>query len=427
MIKVQCLAVAVIGRVLAGANLTIVLQETWRSNPLLSPQQRGAIQDLTYGVLRYYGKLDALLSLLLDKALHDLKLHYLLLVTLYQLQYSKAPSYAIVDHAVSATRLLSDKRGAPGLVNAVLRNFIRKGSALWEQVGQKNDVGKYSHPQWWINKLREQYPQHYETILNASNQHPSMTLRVNSRKIGVDVYQKMLDKKGIKADLIWDNALKLEQPVAVEKLPGFIEGLVSIQDAGAQLAAPLLDVHDGMHVLDACAAPGGKSTHLMELAQVRLTALDCDVRRLARVAENFERLGNEPHRLICGNALNLPEWWDGQLFDRILADVPCSASGVVSRHPDIKWLRRVADLPVFASNQEKILNTLWQTLKREGKLLYITCSIFHEENWLLIEKFLQLHQDAHLSSLSHPAVTNNGQLLPNSSHDGFFYALLSKC
>lgn len=424
MIKVQHLAVAAVGRVLAGANLTVVLQEIWRSNPLISHQQRGAIQDLTYGALRYYGQLDALLSLLLDKPLHDLKLRYLLLVSLYQLQYSKAPSYAIVDHAVSTARFLSDKRGAPSLINAVLRNFIRKDSALQEQV-KRNDVGKYSHPQWWVDKLRYQYPQHYETILSASNQHPSMTLRVNSRKIKVEAYQKMLDEKGIKANLIWNAALKLDQPVPAEELPGFIEGLVSVQDAGAQLAAPLLDVHDGMHVLDACAAPGGKSTHLMELAQVRLTALDSNAQRLARVAENFERLGNKPHRLICGDALYPSEWWDGQLFDRILADVPCSASGVVSRHPDIKWLRRHTDLSVFADNQEKILNALWQTLKRGGKLLYITCSVFHEENWLLIEKFLQSHQDACLLPLVHPAM-NQGQLLPNSLHDGFFYALFSK-
>jgi 16S rRNA (cytosine967-C5)-methyltransferase len=424
MIKVQNLAVVAIERVLAGANLTMVLQEIWRSNPLLTHQQRGAIQDLAYGVLRYYGQLDALLSTLLDKTLHDLKIRYLLLVTLYQLQYSKASPYAIVDHAVSTSRLLSDKRGAPGLVNAVLRNFIRRGSTLREQIND-NEVGKYSHPQWWIDKLRKQYPQHYKSILNASNQHPSMTLRVNSQKLEVEVYQKMLEEKGIKAEFIWGNALRLDQPLPVDKLPGFAEGLVSIQDAGAQLAAPLLDVYDGMYVLDACAAPGGKSTHLMELAKITLTVLDNNAQRLTRVTENFERLGNKPHRLMCGNALNPSEWWDGQLFDRILADVPCSASGVVSRHPDIKWLRRDADIPAFADNQEKILNALWQTLRREGKLLYITCSVFHEENGLLIKKFLRSHEDAHLLPLSHSAMAN-GQLLPNSLHDGFFYALFSK-
>lgn len=423
MIKAQHLAVIAIGRVLAGKNLTEVLQEIWQSNLPLSHQQQGAIQDLTYGVLRHYGQLNGLLNLLLDKTLQDLKLRYLLLVSLYQLQYSKAPSYAIVDHAVSTARLVSDKRGAPGLVNAVLRNFIRKSSALWEQIN--NDVGKYSHPQWWVNKLRKQYPHDYKTILSASNQRPSMTLRVNVRKIGVKAYQNMLDEHGIKADLIWYAALRLVQPLPVEKLPGFKEGLVSIQDAGAQLAAPLLDVHDGMHVLDACAAPGGKSTHLMELAQIKLTVLDSNAQRLVRVAENFERLGNEFHRLICGDALYPSEWWDGQAFDRILADVPCSASGVVSRHPDIKWLRRQTDLSIFASNQENILNTLWKILKREGKLLYITCSIFQEENLILIKKFLQSHQDARLLPLSHSNMVN-GQLLPSSLHDGFFYALLCK-
>lgn len=425
MIKIQHLAVTAIGRVLEGTNLTLVLQEIWKSNLLLSHQQRGAIQDLTYGVLRYYGQLDALLSLLLDKTLHDVRLRYLLLVSLYQLQYSKAPSYAIVNHTVSTARVISNKKRVPGLVNAVLRNFLRNGSVLREQVN-KYDVGRYSHPQWWIDKLRKQYPQHYETILSASNQHPSMTLRVNSQKIAVGTYQKMLEEQGIKTDLIWNTALKLAKPVPVEKLPGFREGLVSIQDAGAQLAAPLLDVHDGMHVLDACAAPGGKSTHLMEIAQIRLTVLDSEAQRLTRVAENFERLGNTPDRIIFGDALYPSEWWNGRLFDRILADVPCSASGVVSRHPDIKWLRRQTDLPAFVDNQEKILTALWKILKRGGKLLYITCSVFHEENWLLIKKFLQTHQDASLLPLSHPEMVH-GQLLPNPLHDGFFYALLFRC
>lgn len=424
MIKTQHIAVAAIGRVLTGTNLTEVLQGTWQSNPLLSHQQRGAIQDLTYGVMRYFGQLDAVLTLLSDRTIQDFKLRNLLLVSLYQLHYSKTPSYAIVDHAVSTARLVSNKRGAPGLVNAVLRNFIRKGAALWDSVNT-NEVGKYSHPQWWIDKLREQYPQNYKTILAASNHRPAMTLRVNSLKIGVEAYQNLLEEHEIKTDLIWDSALKLAQPLPVEKLPGFKEGLVTIQDAGAQLAAPLLDVQDGMHVLDACAAPGGKSTHLMELAQIRLTVLDSDEQRLGRVAENFERLGYEPDRLICGNALHPSDWWDGQLFDRILADVPCSASGVVSRHPDIKWLRRQTDLPVFSENQENILHALWQILKREGKLLYVTCSVFQEENGMLIEKFLQSHKDACLLPISHYEMTN-GQLLPNTSHDGFFYALLCK-
>lgn len=424
MVKVQSLAVTVLGRVFAGASLTEVLQETWRSNPLLTPQQRGAIQDLTYGALRYYGQLNAILNLLLAKALHDLNLRYLLLINLYQLHYSKAPTYAIVDHAVTTARLLSDKRGAPGLVNAILRNFLRRSTALWGEA-ERDDIGKYSHPQWWIDKLRKQYPEHYEAILNADNQHPCMTLRVNTRKIEVAAYQKMLDEHGIGAGWVWGSALKLVQPLPIERLPGFSEGLVSVQDAGAQLAAPFLDIQDGMHVLDACAAPGGKSAHLMELAKIRLTALDSDAQRLTRVIDNFERLGNKPDRVICGNALHPAEWWDGELFDRILADVPCSASGVVSRHPDIKWLRRLTDVPAFADNQEKILETLWRLLKRGGKLLYITCSVFKEENGQLIKRFLQKQSDAYLLPLSHPAM-DQGQLLPNASYNGFFYALFGK-
>ena len=208
-------------------------------------------------------------------------------------------------------------------------------------------------------------------------------------------------------------------------MPGFHKGLVSIQDAGAQLAAPLLDVHSGMRVLDACAAPGGKSSHLLELTEIELTVLDHSPERLIKVKQNLTRLGLKKCHIICGNAANPIEWWDGKLFDRILADVPCSASGVVRHHPDIKWLRRESDLSQFTTTQKMILNSLWQTLARDGKLLYVTCSVFIEENRSQIEEFLHHHSDARTLSLS-CGKTSNGQLFPNSQHDGFFYALLHK-
>lgn len=225
--------------------------------------------------------------------------------------------------------------------------------------------------------------------------------------------------------LLWNNAIKLKQPVAVEKLPGFAEGLVSVQDAGAQLAATFLDVHDGMRVLDACAAPGGKTTHLLELADISLTVLDNDADRLVRIKQNLKRLKNEVNQLICGDAANPSQWWNGKLYDRILADVPCSASGVVRRHPDIKWLRRESDLFKFASIQDKILDALWQTLNKDGKLLYVTCSVFAEENRQQIDKFLNQHSDACQLSLTQAGMID-GQLLPDSQHDGFFYTLLQK-
>jgi len=426
MIKTQLAAVSAVNKVLAGASLTGVLQEVWRADPTLSKQQRGAIQDLSYGVLRFYGQLEAILGLLLKKSLRDKCLHHLLLVSLYQLQYSKALSCTVVDQAVSASRSLVHGEGMQGLVNAVLRSFIRQRESLLKKATEK-DVGRYSHPQWWIDKLRLQYPQKYQAILEADNKRPPMTLRVNQRRISVEDYRGLLTEKNMHAELLWSGALQLTQPVMVENLPGFTEGLVTVQDAGAQLAAPFLDVRDGMRVLDACAAPGGKSTHLLELANVSLTLLDNDSARLAQVRQNLERMSMNmtAERLVCGDASNPDEWWDGRPYDRILADVPCSASGVVCRHPDIKWLRRESDLAKFAASQQAILNALWKILGRDGKLLYVTCSIFAEENTMQIKKFLKHHTDACPLPLSGAAMVD-GQLLPDIQHDGFFYTLLHK-
>ncbi len=424
MIKTQLAAAAAVTKVLAGASLTGVLQEVWRTDPALSKQQKGAIQDLSYGVLRFYAQLEAILGFLLKKSLRDKCLHHLLLVSLYQLQHSKTLSHTVVDQAVSASRSLVHGKGMQGLVNAVLRSFIRQRESLLKQAAEE-EVGRYSYPQWWINKLRGQYPQNFQAILEAGNKRPPMTLRVNQRKISVEAYRKLLAEKAMQAELLWSGAIQLTQPVMVENLPGFSEGWVTVQDAGAQLAAPFLDVHDGMHVLDACAAPGGKSTHLLELADVSLTLLDHDSVRLAQVQQNLKRLHMTAERLVCGDASNPDEWWDGRPFDRILADVPCSASGVVCRHPDIKWLRRERDLVKFAASQQAILNALWKILGKNGKLLYVTCSVFAEENTMQIEKFLKHHPDACPLPLSGAAMID-GQLLPDTQHDGFFYTLLHK-
>jgi 16S rRNA (cytosine967-C5)-methyltransferase len=314
--------------------------------------------------------------------------------------------------------------GLRGLINAVLRNFLRQHTRLLQKSAEY-EVGRYSHPQWWIDKLRVQYPQRYQAALEASNLRPPMTLRINRRRITVAEYRDRLSQSGMSGWTAGDEALELEQPLAVEKLPGFAEGLVSVQDAGAQLAAKLLDVSDGMLVLDACAAPGGKSAHLLELAKVKLTVLDSDSNRLARVTRNLSRLGLEAHRLVHGDASQPPQWWDGNQFDRILADVPCSASGVTRRHPDIKWLRRESDLSQFAAKQRQILDALWPMLSRNGKLLYVTCSVFAEENGSQIEEFLRRHTDARPLPLSGAEIID-GQLLPDSHHDGFFYALVLK-
>ena len=251
-----------------------------------------------------------------------------------------------------------------------------------------------------------------------------MTLRVNCRRISAVDYLALLAQHDIQARLIGPDAVLLQTPLPVNKLPGFCDGLVSVQDAGAQYAARLLDVQDGMRVLDACAAPGGKSTHLLELAQLDLLALDNNAQRLERVRENLQRLQLHA-QLQNGDAAQPDSWWNGKPFHRILADVPCSASGVVRRHPDIKWLRRPGDIDGFAQQQLHILCALWRLLEKDGKLLYVTCSIFARENQQVINEFLNQHDDGKQLPLSMPNL-NEGQIFPDDQHDGFFYALLQK-
>lgn len=411
----------VVCQVLGGRNLNHVLGALLQTMPALSPQQRGALQDLSYGTLRFYGQLARVLEQLLHKPLQDAQLRCLLLVALYQLQYSKAAPHAVVDHAVRAVR--KRNAAASGLVNAVLRNFLRNRDALLK-VADSSEEGRYSYPQWWIDAVKAQHGERAEAILLAGNQHPPMTLRVNRRRTTSVDYMALLMRHDIRSSLIEPDAVLLERPVPVEKLPGFFDGLVSVQDAGAQHAAHLLDVRDGMRVLDACAAPGGKSAHLLELAQIDLLALDHDAQRLDQVRENMQRL-QLTARLQAGDAAQPDGWWDGQQFSRILADVPCSASGVVRRHPDIKWLRRPSDIESFAQQQALILGALWRLLAGDGKLLYATCSIFARENRQVIAGFLQQYDDARLLPLSAPNLIE-GQILPDDQHDGFFYTLLHK-
>lgn len=423
MLEVQRHAAFVLGRTLSGRNLNQVLQEVFRQHPRLTPRQRAGIQDLSFGALRHLGRLDAALKLLLQKPLSDEPVRHLLRVALYQLAFGKTSSHAVVDNAVETVRRLR-KASAAGLVNAVLRNFLRRKEEILARAAEAGDEARYDHPQWWIAKLRAQYPECWESLLEANNRHPPMTLRVNTRRTTPEEYRERLAEEGIGARSLGGSALLLAQPVAVDALPGFRDGWVSVQDAGAQLAAPFLDVADGMRVLDACSAPGGKAAHLLELADVDLTAVDSDAGRLERVRENLDRL-DLAATLVAGDAAKPETWWDGRPFDRVLADVPCSASGVVRRHPDIKWLRREADIAGFARQQGEILAALWRVLASGGKLLYATCSVFAEENQQQIDAFLQRHPDARLLPLDDPAL-RQGQLLPDDRHDGFFYALLAK-
>lgn len=422
MLDVQRLGARLVGRVLAGRSLDAELRAAM---PEVAADSRGALQDVAYGTLRFLGQLDALVDALLAKPLKDASVRDLLRVALYQLVHTRAAPYAIVDHAVRACEKM--KPAAKGLVNAVLRNFLRRRDALLAQAAA-SDAGRYSYPQWWIEKLREQYPERFDAMLLAGNAHPPLTLRVNVRRTSVDEYLARLAAEGLQATPLGGAALMLDRPVPVEKLPGFAAGDASVQDAAAQYAALVLDAQAGSRVLDACAAPGGKTAAILETGAVALDAVDNDDARLARVRENLTRLTLDAN-VICGDAAEPATWWDGKPYDRILADVPCSASGVVRRHPDVKWLRRPDDLARFAERQRRILDALWQLLAIDGKLLYATCSVFRDENHEQIERFLACHRDARRVPLPAPptnAQTIAGQILPDERHDGFFYALLQK-
>ena len=420
-------------QVLSGRNLTLALPAALAAFPNATPQQRGAAQDLSYGTLRFYGEIDAYLSQLLEKPLTDDRIHTLLLVAVYQLLHDKADAFTVVNQAVYAVSELKrpvPKSWAKGLVNAILRNFLRQKDQLAKTL-PSSEVATYSYPQWWINKLKMQYPDHWQTMLQTGNAHPPMTLRVNTQKISITDYMQLLARQDIEATHIGGQAVTLTRPQPVEKIPGFTDGIVSVQDYGAQLAAYLLDLKPNLKVLDACCAPGGKTGHVLELADVALTSLDSDEARLQRVQSNLDRLALSAN-LVVGDASSA-SWWDGQSFDRILADVPCTASGIVRRHVDIKWLRREADIASFAAQQAKILPSLWQMLAKGGKLLYVTCSVFNEENQAQVDNFLLNNTDATQLPFELPAnhpqasITQlKGQLIPSTAHDGFYYALLQK-
>lgn len=420
MFNAQLLAARAVGEVLAGRNLNQALDELRRRHPHLTPQQRGALQDMSYSALRWLGRLEALLAALLDRPLTDDRVRCLLLVALGQLEYGKSAPHAVVDNAVQAAAKLRQP-WAKGLVNAVLRNFLRQREALVARADHE-ETARLSYPGWWISKLKNQYPDDWQSMLAAGNGHPPMTLRVNARKMGRDAYLALLSSQQMPAEAAGASGIRLQRALPVEQLPGFDSGLVSVQDLGAQFAAPSLDVHDGMRVLDACSAPGGKTAHLLELADLELQALDSDAGRLDKVRGNLRRLGLQA-TVLQGDAARPPDWWDGKPYDRILADVPCSASGIVRRHPDIKWLRREADIAGFAEQQAAILRSLWSLLAKGGKLLYATCSVFQEENIRQVERFLAEQADARHLPLSN---LNTGQLLPCDAHDGFYYALLQK-
>jgi len=389
------------------------------------PQARGAMQDIAYRTMRQLGRAEILLGLLANKPPTPAELRGLLCCALALLSDDTDASgtpyegFTVVDQAVTAAAADGSIAHAKGMVNAVLRRFLRERDVLMQQT-LKQPAGRWNYPQWWIDSVRAAYPQQWEGILAAGNRTPPLTLRVNRRKTSAAHYMQALSEQRIGATLVGPDAVRLDKPVPVAQIPGFTEGLVSVQDAAAQLAAPLLDLHDGMRVLDACAAPGGKTGHMLECADIDLLALDSDAARLTRIAENLDRLQLKAD-LKVGDA-GSGDWWDGAPFDRILADVPCTASGIVRRHPDIRWLRRKEDAAQLAALSARILDNLWRMLKPDGKLALVTCSLWPKESELQAAAFAARNNAIRLSA--------PGQLLPvagaEEDHDGLFYALFQK-
>jgi len=433
MREAQRLAALTVHRVLDGSALPVALAMFAPAERQAQGRRRALVQELAYGTLRHWGTLDALVHRLATKPIADPALHCLVAVAIYQLENTRAPAFAVVDHAVNAAATLT-RPAAKALVNALLRRFLREREALNAAV-LADPVARWSHPQWWIDRVQREYPQDWQDILAAGNARPPLALRVNRRISTREALLSAFDAAGLGATPAGAFGIIVEPPAAIRSMPGFAEGAFSVQDLGAQLAAPLLQALPGQRVLDACAAPGGKTTHILELADVELDALDSDQERLGRVRENLDRLvlAGRRVRVVAGDAGAPAEWWDGRPYDRILADVPCTATGVVRRHPDVKWLRREADAESFSRQQARLLDALWTCLAPGGLLLYATCSVFDAENEAQVAAFLARHPEALRETLIFPpeAVRCGAQLLPSlpgASHnqDGFFYARLRK-
>ncbi|MCG7200347.1 16S rRNA (cytosine(967)-C(5))-methyltransferase RsmB [Marinobacter pelagius] len=391
--------------------------------------ERSELQALCYGTCRWFYRLDGELQGRLKKPLRkpDRIVHHLMLVALFQLRFSEQATYAVLNESVEACRALG-KPHLTGMVNGVLRAAERDGAPEPE-----DDAARFSHPLWMVDKLRHNWPQDWQQILDANNTQAPMTLRVNALRFSREHYLGLLNEAGIEATAtrFAPHAVQLARPVPVDRLPWFADGAASVQDEAAQLCTTLLDLAPGQRVLDACAAPGGKTCAILEacgeLAEV--VAIDESAERLPRVQENLDRLDLSA-TLTQADAADIDSWWDGTEFDRILLDVPCSATGVIRRHPDIKLLRRESDIAPLAGTQLGLLEAMWSILKPGGRLVYATCSVFPQENHRIIQRFMKQQPDAGLIAPDVAWGRDTGagrQLLPDpDSHDGFFYAVLEK-
>ena len=390
------------------------------------------LKELCYGVMRWWPRLQEIEQCLLDKPLaakhQDLRL--LIWLGIYQQEYMRIADHAAVSETVASVQALK-KPWAKGLINAVLRRYQRERQTILDRLDD-NPLAKSAHPAQWLTRLQQAWPETWQAIVAANNARAPMSLRVNQRLLTRDDYFQRLQQAGISATPVQPvaSALSLAEPCAVESLPGFAEGLVSVQDGAAQLAAGLLAPQAGERVVDACAAPGGKTCHLLERqADLDLLAIDNKSRRLQRLQENLQRL-NLSCQLKLADAADIESWWDGRAVDRILLDAPCSGSGVVRRHPDIKWLRQRLDIGQVLLAQRKLLDALWQVLRPGGVLLYATCSILPEENQEQIGQFLSRTDDAEELVINADwgcPMQHGRTILPGEKGmDGFYYARLQK-
>lgn len=413
---IQILAAQSVQAVAQGRPLTDTLNTLRQHHPKLTLAERGALQDMAFGVQRFAGTLHTVLDLMTPKTITDPDIRSLLLVALYQLAYTRNAEHAVIHQAVRAAATQAKGR-YKNLTNALLRRFQREGQSLLNQAIASDPIAQYNLPNWWQARWQHDYPDAWPQLTGIIQSHPPLTLRVNRRKTDATGYLKILHEHGLDGHILDTHTIALTTAVAVHKLPLFDAGVVSVQDFGAQQAAHWLQAQNGERILDACAAPGGKSGHLLEYADIDLTALDIDPVRTERIRDNLRRLQLTAH-IHCADAQQWATCYDGEPFDAILADIPCTASGIIRRHPDIKWLRRPDDAARTAAQQIPLLDALWRIVKPKGRMLLATCSLFAEENQHQLHAFLQRHPDAYCS--------RSATLLPHIHQDGFYYALLHK-
>ncbi len=408
-----------------GQSLGQASSEHWKG--MATSQDRALARRITLEVMRWLPRLEWLLSELLKRPLprRERLVHFLLLGGLAQLETLRLAPHGVVHATVQAARMARQER-LTGLVNGVLKGYLRQQETLSGQMPETDSL-RYGLPEWMIKRLRSDWPEHWSAIASASNETPPLWLRVNRQRTSRDDYLKALEAEGIGSHSVsgLPDGLVLDQRMAIGRLPGWDAGKVSVQDGGAQVATDWVDPADGMRILDACAAPGGKACHLLERAEVDLVAVESDSTRTGRIEENLQRLGLSA-QVVTADAADVDAWWDGRLFDRVLVDAPCSSTGVLRRHPEIRWLRRESDLAEYEQVQARLLNKLWPLVKPGGMLVYVTCSVFHSENAAQTRRFVQTHDDARPDeppgAIGEPAGEGR-QILPgHDGMDGFYLA-----